>query len=151
MGGTGGSRSERDRAGGSPPRTGGTGGSRSERDRASGSPPRTGGTGPIRTCVACRAREARGSLLRVVVGPDGLIRPDPTGRAPGRGAYVHRHEECIGSAIRRGALARALRMVPDAGGAGRLLEALRIAGAATPGPLAAERTTNTYGRRTLRN
>jgi diaminopimelate decarboxylase len=47
LGGTGGSRSERERASGSPPeRLGGTGGSRSERERASGSPPeRLGGTG----------------------------------------------------------------------------------------------------------
>ncbi len=39
MGGRGGSRSERERASGSPPGQGGRGGSRSERERASGSPP----------------------------------------------------------------------------------------------------------------
>jgi NADH-quinone oxidoreductase subunit F len=44
-GGSGGSRSERERASGSPPGAGGSGGSRSERERASGSPPQDGGGG----------------------------------------------------------------------------------------------------------
>ena len=42
---SGGSRSERERASGSPPTNGGSGGSRSERKRASGSPPMNGGSG----------------------------------------------------------------------------------------------------------
>jgi uncharacterized protein len=71
-----------------------------------------------------------------VIGSDGLIRPDPAGRQPGRGAYVHRDVGCIEIAVRRGTLARALRVArvaPDAGGAARLLEALRTAGAADSG------------------
>jgi uncharacterized protein len=37
------------------------------------------------------------------------VRVDPVGRAPGRGAYVHRDPACLDAALRRGALARALR------------------------------------------
>jgi len=54
---------------------------------------------------------------------------DPTGQAPGRGAYVHADPECVAEAIRRGALARALRTGLDGGRAARLLqEALTSAG-----------------------
>ncbi len=42
------------------------------------------------------------------------VRPDATGRAPGRGAYLHRAPECVETARRRGALSRALKApVPD--------------------------------------
>jgi hypothetical protein len=65
---------------------------------------------PERSCVGCRTRDSKGALLRVVRRPDGGVGVDPSGRAPGRGAYVHRDRECIGMATRRGALARALRL-----------------------------------------
>lgn len=42
---------------------------------------------PIRQCVACRARRPKAELLRIVLGQDGP-QIDPTGRKPGRGAYV---------------------------------------------------------------
>jgi predicted RNA-binding protein YlxR (DUF448 family) len=80
---------------------------------------------PVRSCVGCRERAEKAELLRVVVGADGEFAPDPTGRAPGRGAYVHRAEACVDAALRRGALARALRTGPHAGGAARLREAVR--------------------------
>ena len=39
---------------------------------------------------------------------------DPTGRAPGRGAYLHRRPECIEEARKKGGLNRALKaQVPD--------------------------------------
>jgi predicted RNA-binding protein YlxR (DUF448 family) len=37
------------------------------------------------------------------------VRVDPLGDAPGRGAYVHRDTECVDAALRKGALASALR------------------------------------------
>ena len=60
-------------------------------------------------CVGCRATAAKADLARVVRTPGGEVVFDPTGRLPGRGAYVHRSEECIRGAMRRGALARSLR------------------------------------------
>jgi predicted RNA-binding protein YlxR (DUF448 family) len=80
---------------------------------------------PVRTCVGCRERADKGGLLRIVLGEDGAFSPDPAGRAPGRGAYVHRVPACIEVAVKRGSLARALRAGPQAGGAARLLETVR--------------------------
>ena len=64
---------------------------------------------PIRTCVGCRERAAKQDLLRVVAQGEGLV-PDPDGRAPGRGAYLHRSTACLDSALRRRAFPRALRV-----------------------------------------
>ncbi len=70
---------------------------------------------PVRTCVACRQEADKGELLRLVRDREtGVVRVDPTGRAPGRGAYLHREAGCIERARRRGALARALNaQVPE--------------------------------------
>jgi uncharacterized protein len=70
---------------------------------------------PIRTCAGCRARVPKSDLVRVARGADGLGRLDPTGAAPGRGAYVHPRADCVEAAIAKGGLARALRagVAPD--------------------------------------
>ncbi|WP_119314223.1 YlxR family protein [Calidithermus terrae] len=38
-------------------------------------------------CVACRRRRPKRELLRVVLTPEGPV-IDPSGKKPGRGAYV---------------------------------------------------------------
>jgi predicted RNA-binding protein YlxR (DUF448 family) len=63
---------------------------------------------PERSCVGCRGRAPKAELLRVAGTPVG-VRVDPAGTAPGRGAYVHRDRACVTAALRKGALARALR------------------------------------------
>jgi predicted RNA-binding protein YlxR (DUF448 family) len=63
----------------------------------------------IRTCVACRQEAGKTTLVRVVRDAGGAAALDATGRAPGRGAYVHRDPECIESARKRRALDRALK------------------------------------------
>ena len=63
---------------------------------------------PERSCAACRERAPKADLLRIARTPEG-VRVDPSGSAPGRGAYVHRAGECASAALRRGAIARALR------------------------------------------
>jgi predicted RNA-binding protein YlxR (DUF448 family) len=73
------------------------------------------GRTPTRTCVGCRRRAPQTALLRLALGGDPpRAIPDPRRRAPGRGAYVHRDRACVDRAIRRGALARALRAPRDA-------------------------------------
>lgn len=67
---------------------------------------------PVRTCVGCRQRADKQQLLRVVVmdrsaGPE--LVPDPSHRAPGRGAHLHPTRECLDLALRRRAFTRALR------------------------------------------
>ncbi len=85
---------------------------------------------PVRTCVGCRRAAERRTLLRIVRDADGRVRPDPTGRAAGRGAYVHRDPACVDAALRRGALQRALRAGLDEGGAARLHAAIGTEGGA---------------------
>lgn len=75
---------------------------------------------PVRTCVGCRRSGQKRQLLRLVRTPEGGVRADPTGKAPGRGAYVHAGGPCLDEALRRGALARALRTGLDVERAARL-------------------------------
>lgn len=42
---------------------------------------------PVRQCLVCRKRRPKRELLRIVMGESGPV-IDPTGRRPGRGAYV---------------------------------------------------------------
>lgn len=66
--------------------------------------------------MACRGKQPKRELLRVVALPEGGARVDATGRLNGRGAYV-----CAGcaagaaDALRPGRLARALRAEIDNG------------------------------------
>jgi len=63
---------------------------------------------PIRTCVACRQEAGKGALIRLVRGPDGSAAVDATGHATGRGAYLHRNQQCIEIARKRRQLERSL-------------------------------------------
>jgi len=68
----------------------------------------------VRTCVGCREEAGKRGLIRLVRGPDGTVCTDPTGRAVGRGAYLHGDVTCVEQARRRRALERALKApVPD--------------------------------------
>jgi hypothetical protein len=62
---------------------------------------------PQRTCVGCRQVLAKRSLMRIVRTPEG-VRYDPTGKASGRGAYLHDQRSCWERAT-KGVLARALK------------------------------------------
>ncbi len=77
---------------------------------------------PERTCVGCRGKAGKGSLLRIARGADGSVRIDRSGDAPGRGAYVHQRRDCVDAAFATGALSRALRMGSAMRGAARLRE-----------------------------
>lgn len=48
---------------------------------------------PQRTCVACREVENKQDLIRIVRTPEGVF-VDPSGKLPGRGAYLHPRETC---------------------------------------------------------
>jgi predicted RNA-binding protein YlxR (DUF448 family) len=85
---------------------------------------------PVRTCVGCREVGGKAELIRVVRGQDGVVRVDRTGRAPGRGAYMHPRADCLGRAA-KGSLARALRATLGPGEAGRLLDELTEEAGAT--------------------
>ena len=63
---------------------------------------------PQRTCVGCRETLAKRSLIRVVRTPSGVV-IDRTGKAAGRGAYLHDRKSCWERGL-KGALAHALKV-----------------------------------------
>lgn len=65
---------------------------------------------PERTCVACRTSRPKSALVRVVRLADGGVVVDETGKRNGRGAYLCRRPACWAQALKRGGLARALRV-----------------------------------------
>ena len=61
---------------------------------------------PQRTCVGCKKVLPKRTLIRIVRSPDGVL-IDQTGKANGRGAYLHDHKSCWQEAL-KGSLSRAL-------------------------------------------
>jgi predicted RNA-binding protein YlxR (DUF448 family) len=59
--------------------------------------------------VVCRTVRPKQELVRIVRRADGTVIIDPTGRQPGRGAYVCDQDACRSQAIKNGALGRALK------------------------------------------
>ena len=62
---------------------------------------------PQRTCVGCRTVQPKRSLIRIVRTPEG-VQVDPTGKIPGRGAYLHELHSCWETGI-KGSLTRSLK------------------------------------------
>jgi len=65
---------------------------------------------PQRTCVGCRTVLAKRQLLRLVRTAEGTLALDPSGKAAGRGAYLHDRRSCWDTALSGPALERALRI-----------------------------------------
>jgi len=70
---------------------------------------------PVRTCVACKKKTSKCGLVRFVRSADGTVLVDPSGKACGRGAYLHTSDDCYELAIRHKRLQTALqvRMLED--------------------------------------
>ncbi|MBM3948493.1 MAG: YlxR family protein [SAR202 cluster bacterium] len=69
---------------------------------------------PERTCILCGTKAAKRDLVRIVAMPDGAIRLDHEGKAPGRGAYVCRRPECKRDNLKMQRLSHVLRAkVPE--------------------------------------
>ena len=64
---------------------------------------------PQRTCIACRQVEGKRGLIRLVRTDVG-IEVDPTGKKPGRGAYLHPYQKCWKEVIRGNRIEQALRV-----------------------------------------
>ena len=69
---------------------------------------------PQRTCVGCRQVLAKRQLVRLVrvAGDEGTVtvKIDPTGKAAGRGAYLHDRRSCWQRGLQSGAVERALKV-----------------------------------------
>ena len=63
---------------------------------------------PMRMCVGCREMKEKRQLMRIVKSPENVISFDRVGKAPGRGAYVCRSQECLTKAVKQKQLERAL-------------------------------------------
>lgn len=88
---------------------------------------------PTRTCVSCRTEREKGDLVRIVRTQTGQnaqnaqnvqnvqnvqkveVRVDPTGKAPGRGAYLCADAACWSKALKTRAVQRALDVSSAAG------------------------------------
>jgi uncharacterized protein len=67
---------------------------------------------PQRTCIACRQEAGKRTLVRLVRTPDQRVVVDTTGRAAGRGAYVHAQRNCWEKALKGGTIKNALKITP---------------------------------------
>jgi predicted RNA-binding protein YlxR (DUF448 family) len=65
---------------------------------------------PERTCVGCKRRRRRGSLIRIVRTAHRDVVIDASGKMDGRGAYICRLAECFEKARKKKAFARSLRV-----------------------------------------
>lgn len=69
-----------------------------------------------RRCILTGETAARDSLIRLALGPDGLVAPDVRAKAPGRGAWIGVSREALEAAQAKGklkgALARAFKGAP---------------------------------------
>jgi len=63
---------------------------------------------PLRRCVGCREMKPKKELIRIVRTPEGQITVDPTGKKPGRGAYVCPSVNCLAGAVKGKRLQRVL-------------------------------------------
>jgi len=77
--------------------------------------------GAERKCILSGRHDARGSLIRLAISPDGEVLPDVLARAPGRGAWIGVRrtelENALAKGKLKGALARAFKgaalSIPD--------------------------------------
>jgi predicted RNA-binding protein YlxR (DUF448 family) len=65
---------------------------------------------PVRTCLGCGATGDKREFMRLLRTPEGDVAWDPSGKANGRGAYVHPSADCFEAAVRKRRIASALRV-----------------------------------------
>ena len=69
---------------------------------------------PLRKCVGCQQMKHKKELLRIASNKEGVVFPDPSGKAHGRGAYVCRDSGCLDLAIKNKSLNRSFqKKIPD--------------------------------------
>ncbi|MFQ6030108.1 MAG: RNase P modulator RnpM [Dehalococcoidia bacterium] len=64
---------------------------------------------PERKCVACGRKVPKSELVRIARTPQGAVVADPTGKSPGRGAYLCSSLECWEQGLHKNVLERGLR------------------------------------------
>jgi len=64
---------------------------------------------PERTCIGCRGVFKKNEVVRIVSGPEGVL-IDYREKLPGRAAYVCPRKECVGKALSKENLSKALHL-----------------------------------------
>ena len=64
---------------------------------------------PLRTCVACRKKQEKKNMLRLVKRENGEIVVDEKGNLDGRGAYICKDAECHALLVKKKGLERAFK------------------------------------------
>ena len=67
---------------------------------------------PVRTCLGCRQEAGKRGLVRLVRTPESRVVVDPTGKANGRGAYLHPVQLCWVKALKGSTIGHALKVTP---------------------------------------
>ncbi len=83
---------------------------------------------PQRTCIGCRVEQGKRTFIRIVRTPEGRVAVDQTGRANGRGAYLHPIRTCWVKALKGATIKSALKVSPALDD----IEALRAFGMTLP-------------------
>ncbi|HIJ20363.1 MAG TPA: YlxR family protein [Deltaproteobacteria bacterium] len=65
---------------------------------------------PVRTCICCRSKKEKKSLIRLVLSNEQVVTRDDHGNGKGRGAYVCPEKACIEGLLDAGRLNRAFKM-----------------------------------------
>lgn len=68
---------------------------------------------PLRRCVGCGEMIAKKDMFRIIKTKDNVIKPDPTGKENGRGAYLHKSKVCFDQAVKSKGLERSFKMSID--------------------------------------
>jgi len=82
----------------------------------------TGRRHPQRTCVSCRTTTNKRELVRIVRTGEHRVIPDPSGKAPGRGAYLCASLACWEKATKTGLLDKALRTMVSESDANQIMK-----------------------------
>ncbi len=76
---------------------------------------------PIRKCIGCGQRKSKFELIRIVNNQDQIV-IDPSGKLPGRGAYICPDKDCLEKARKKNSLDAALKTKVSGDVYRRLLE-----------------------------
>ncbi len=88
---------------------------------------------PQRTCIVCRQTTAKRELVRIVRTLEGQVEVDPTGKRPGRGAYICGAKPCWELGLKRRSLEHALQTTIAPENRDKLMEfATTLEGSAEP-------------------
>jgi predicted RNA-binding protein YlxR (DUF448 family) len=83
---------------------------------------------PQRHCFICSQPGEKRGLLRIVREPSGAVSADPTGKRPGRGAYLCDKAQCRDAALKKGRLEAVLKVKLSLEDAARLAASLHQTG-----------------------